>query len=258
MMSWDTTVSTPSPPTSRTSSSLSMSHTSTTTCPLRPSGLSLIAVRLRTTRSARASASSALPSDASTTTALALLTDTLRRLDSMSGHPLRTTTSVPWKSKSASATSASMAAFSLSASTTTFPPPSDAFARHSCFSIGSVLSFHPRKRVWPSSSTSLWPLRSSSIFSPTASDTMPSIKAVTTSPPSAVDRPTTLCSRLASSPTKVQSRPTPASAAQNVEEAEPPVAANRARPDAAAIHSVTAARRTALLYGLLLSHVSSR
>mmetsp|Transcript_24715 Transcript_24715/g.53915 ORF Transcript_24715/g.53915 Transcript_24715/m.53915 type:complete len:247 (+) Transcript_24715:1892-2632(+) len=221
MMSCETTVSTTrSPPTRLARWYESMLESSTTMCPSRPSA-SRRPASDSSTRSARASADSSESPTASTMMDRARDADTLWRSCRRRGDPERQMISEPRRESSLNCNSMSRSISSLLRSDriTTLPPPSLSLASESCFTMGSSLSLHPRMSEWFVSSTALVPFLRSSIFSPMASDTSPSINAVTSMPPTAVavatsrtwvDTPPTECSFAFE--TKVQSRPTPATA----------------------------------------------
>mmetsp|Transcript_4656 Transcript_4656/g.6438 ORF Transcript_4656/g.6438 Transcript_4656/m.6438 type:complete len:219 (+) Transcript_4656:1321-1977(+) len=151
---------------------------------------------------------------ARTTIDLALLTETFRRSPSVSAEPARHTTRVPRAPilLSFADMSTSISSFGRSARMTTTPPFSDMFAFAICSIIGIVLLLHPMTSVKLFSTTLHEPFLKLSRYMETASETIPSNNAVTTRPPMFVKTPIvrTRYEDESSSPTNVQSKPTPA------------------------------------------------
>mmetsp|Transcript_14416 Transcript_14416/g.36840 ORF Transcript_14416/g.36840 Transcript_14416/m.36840 type:complete len:238 (-) Transcript_14416:748-1461(-) len=192
MMSWATMTSHMSGAISLTSSLLSTSQSSTTTgASIFPSGLlPAMPLRASTCRTILLSASSAAsPSADRQMMARAECTDTFSISCSIKGFPDRNMTCVPWScsppwsASTADLRVSSIDSLSFSERTTTQPPPSDSLARAICWMMARDLSFHPSMSVWPLSITLLFPLRSSSTFSPMASLMIPIIRAKTSIPP---------------------------------------------------------------------------
>mmetsp|Transcript_14486 Transcript_14486/g.32950 ORF Transcript_14486/g.32950 Transcript_14486/m.32950 type:complete len:223 (+) Transcript_14486:1313-1981(+) len=176
IMSWDTSVSTTSPPTIFTSGSLSMSRTSATTWPARAPNMFL---RVSIARSVSASERSASPCEARMTTDLAMWTLTRKRSFMTRGEPDLKTTLVPFRFLMGIwiIRSSSMRSFCSGDRMAMTPPRSDALASQSSSTMWKVFSVQPRISVWPVSMILDFPCLKLSIFSRMMSTVTPRMEA---------------------------------------------------------------------------------